>query len=64
MLDAGDHRQLYSIDEPGEEVAAESKQEIFLPLIEEHGGRCSYSVGNKAIAEFSNAVEALHAAVS
>ncbi len=62
-LDESDHSQSQASNESDAGKASEIKQEIFLRLIAEHDGRCVSSVGNNAIAEFANAVEAVRCAV-
>ncbi|MDH3747354.1 MAG: hypothetical protein OER97_04040, partial [Gammaproteobacteria bacterium] len=62
-LGASDHSGSRASSEPQVEEASRIKEEIFLRLIDEHDGHCFYSEGNHSIAEFANAVEAIHCAV-
>lgn len=48
----------------GDENAQDVGQGILLRLIEEHGGRFFRTVGISRIAEFSNAIDAVHCAVA
>jgi TolB-like protein/Tfp pilus assembly protein PilF len=62
-LDASDHNQSQASGEPDAGKASEIKQEIVLRLIDKHDGRCNSPVGDSTLAEFANAVEAIHCAV-
>jgi len=62
-LGASDHSGSRASSEPQVEEASRIKQEIFLRLVDDHDGHCVPSHGSHAIAEFSNAVEAIHCAV-
>ena len=50
--------------EPNGEDAPDAGQEILLRLIQDHGGRFFNTAGNSRIAEFSNAIDAVHCAVA
>jgi TolB-like protein/tetratricopeptide (TPR) repeat protein len=62
-LDASDHNQSQASAESDAGNASEIKQEIVLRLIDKHDGRCISPVGDSTLAEFTNAVEAIHCAV-
>ena len=62
-LDAIENSQSHAFSEPQVRDSAKIKQEIFLRLIAEHDGRSFASAGKHAIAEFTNAVEAVRCAV-
>jgi TolB-like protein/tetratricopeptide (TPR) repeat protein len=62
-LDASDHNQSQASAESDAGKASEIKQEIVLRLIDKHDGRCISPVGDSTLAEFTNAVEAIHCAV-
>ena len=62
--DVSDYSRPQASSEPQAAEALDIRREIVQHLIAEHGGRYLSTVGNSRIAEFSNAVDAVHCAVA
>jgi len=62
--DLSDHGRGQATAESKDEGASEVGRAILLRLIQEHGGRFFHTAGNNRIAEFSNAIDAVHCAVA
>lgn len=62
--DVAEYSRLLASDDPHDEQVLEERRNLFLQLIDEHGGRCHTTAGKSLVAEFPNAVNAVRCAVA